>query len=57
MPLQRGYTTRNGERRGYYRWGERGTMYTYEPGDDDARERAKEQALAQGRAIHARRHG
>jgi len=55
VPLQQGYTTRDGERRGYYRWGESGTMYTYEPGDEASRERAREKALRQGRAIQARR--
>ena len=54
MPIQHGYTTRDGERRGYYRWGEAGTMYTYPPGDGRARERAMEKARRQGRAIKAR---
>ena len=53
MPLSQGYTTRDGERRGYYRWGEGGTMYLYTPGDEEERKRAKESALAQGRAIKA----
>ncbi|XGI84193.1 hypothetical protein ACEU6E_02795 [Halorutilales archaeon Cl-col2-1] len=42
MPLQQGYTTRDGERKGYYRWGDSGKRYIYTPGDDEDRERAKE---------------
>jgi hypothetical protein len=54
MPLTQGYTTRDGERKGYYRWGEQGTMYLYTPGDEAERERAKRRALKQGRAIKSR---
>jgi hypothetical protein len=54
MPINQGYTTRDGERKGYYRWGEEGTMYLYTPGDEAERERAKERARKQGRAIKAR---
>lgn len=53
MPLQSGSTTRDGDRVRYYRWGDDGKMYTYTPGDDSARERAKERALRQGRAIES----
>jgi hypothetical protein len=55
VPLQQGYTTRDGERRGYYRWGETGTLYLYTPGEDAERERARQRALRQGRAIQAQR--
>jgi len=34
-----------------YRWGESGKCYTYTPGDDASRERAKDKAARQGRAI------
>lgn len=54
MPIQHGYTTRDGERRGYYRWGGRGAMYTHPPGDERARERAKAMARRPGLAIMAR---
>ena len=53
MPLQRGTTTRDGERVGYYRWGDSGKMYTYELGNDSARRAAKSRAKRQGRAIEA----
>lgn len=53
MPLQRGYTTRGGERRGYYRWGDSGKMYTYEPGNERSRAAARGLAERQGRAIEA----
>lgn len=33
MSLQRGQTTRDGERVSYYRWGDGGEMHTYEPGN------------------------
>jgi len=54
MPLSQGYTTRDGERKGYYRWGEHGKMYVYTPGDEEERKRAKQRALRQGRAIKSR---
>lgn len=57
MGLQRGYTTRDGERRGYYRWGDSGKMYTYEPGNEDARASARSRAKRQGRAIEASKRG
>lgn len=53
MPLQQGTTTRDGERVGYYRWGDTGKMYTYQPGNRQSRERAKVLAKRQGRAIEA----
>jgi len=53
MPLRRGYTTRGGERRGYYRWGDSGKMYTYEPGNGRSRAAARGLAERQGRAIEA----
>ena len=53
MPLQRGTTTRDGERVGYWRYGDEGKMYTYELGNASARRAAKSRARRQGRAIEA----
>lgn len=39
----------------YYKWGESGKKYHYIPGNKQSRNIAKRRALAQGRAIHARR--
>ena len=36
-----------------YKWGERGTCYTYTPGSERSRKRAQEKADRQGRAIEA----
>jgi len=36
-----------------YKWGEQGKCYTYAPGNMAEKERAKEQALEQGRAVKA----
>jgi len=41
----------------YARWGSSGKKYYYKCGDDEARERAKERANAQGRAAHAHGYG
>ena len=57
MPLKQGYTTRNGQRVGYYQWGDAGAKYTYTPGNAAERERAKEKAQRQGRAIEASKRG
>ena len=57
MPVQRGYTTRDGERRGYYRWGEEGKMYTYEPGNARSRRAAKAAAERQQAAAYAGDYG
>lgn len=35
-----------------YRWGTEGKCYTYTPGNKASRERAKNKAAEQGRAIH-----
>lgn len=53
MPLQRWYTTRDGERVEWFRWGDAGKRYTYEIGNDAARRAAKSRARKQGRAIEA----
>lgn len=53
MPLQQGYTTKDGKRMGYYRWGDNGKKYYYTPGNDDSRRAARSRARKQGRAIKA----
>jgi len=53
MPIQQGTTTRNGERVGYYRWGDDGKMYTYELGNASARRAAKSRARKQQQAAYA----
>lgn len=56
MPLQQGTTTRDGERVGFYRWGDDGKMYVYEQGNPEDREDAKDKALEQGKAIESSKH-
>lgn len=53
MPLEQGYTTRNGQRVGWFRWGSGGKKYYYEPGNEHSRASAKGLAKRQGRAIEA----
>lgn len=53
MPIIQGYTTKNGERKGYYQWGESGKRYYYSPGDKSSRTRAKNNAKEQQRAAYA----
>lgn len=36
-----------------YKWGDEGKCYTYTPGDKASRERAKEKAKKQGRAVES----
>lgn len=49
MPARRGR-----DRKGsFYRWGNSGKKYYYSPGSKISRERAKEKAEKQGRAIKA----
>jgi len=57
MPLQQGYTTVDGERKGWYRWGDAGKRYFYEPGNDRSRATAKGLARRQGQAIESRNRG
>lgn len=52
MPVQRGRDSQGS----FYRWGNSGKKYYYIPGSKRSRELAKQKALKQGRAIHARRH-
>jgi hypothetical protein len=37
-----------------FKWGDEGYCYTYTPGDEESRKRARENALKQGLAIKAR---
>jgi len=53
MPIKQGYTTRNGERRGYYQWGDSGKKYLYTPGNERSRKRAKRKARKQQKAAYA----
>ena len=57
MPIQRGYTTVDGERKGWYRWGDEGKKYYYEPGNERSRSTAKGLAVRQGRAIESAKSG
>lgn len=52
MPVKA--TTKNGKPG--YKYGESGAVYTYTPGNEASRERAKEKAAKQGRAIEMSRH-
>lgn len=36
-----------------YKWGNKGHCYTYTPGNEQSRKRARNKAIKQGRAIHA----
>lgn len=49
MPVHRG---RDGEGP-YYQWGDSGKRYRYEPGDKESRDKARERAEKQGRAVRA----
>lgn len=49
MPVERGRDS-NGP---YYRWGEHGKKYYYEPNNERSRKIAEEKAARQGRAIKA----
>jgi hypothetical protein len=49
MPVQRSKDSKGP----YYRWGESGKKYHYEPGNKTARREAREKAEKQGRAARA----
>ena len=49
MPVQK--ATKNG--RPGYRWGSSGKVYTYTPGDEEGRKRAKKKAEKQGQAVRS----
>jgi len=53
MPIKQGYEIVDGERKGYYQWGESGKRYYYTPGDKSSRTRAKNNAKAQQKAAYA----
>jgi hypothetical protein len=40
MPIKQGYEQHQGERMGYYQWGDEGKKYYYTPGNETAREAA-----------------
>jgi hypothetical protein len=52
-PIQQGYEQHEGERVGYYQWGDSGTKYHYTPGNETARKRAKAKAEKQRDAARA----
>lgn len=52
MPINQGYTTRDGERVGYYQWNG-GKKYTYEIGNESARRAALSRAKRQRDAAYA----
>jgi len=52
MPIHQGYTTKDGERRGYYQWGDQ-KKYYYTPGNEESRKRAYANAREQANAIYA----
>ena len=53
MPIKQGYEQHQGERMGYYQWGDEGRKYYYTPGNETARKRAKSKAEKQREAAHA----
>jgi len=53
MPIQQGYEMRDGERKGWYRFGKSGAKFYYTPGDKSSRTRAKNNAKEQQRAAYA----
>lgn len=53
MPVQR--TTKDGKPG--YRWGSKGKVYTYTPGNKSSTEKAKKKAERQGRAIETNKNG
>jgi len=53
MPIQQGYSYKDGERKGWYRWGDSGKKYWYTPGDKSSRTRAKNNAREQQKAAYA----
>ncbi len=53
MPVQQGYTTKNGKKVGYFRWGSSGKKYYYTPGNESARKRARKRAEKQAEAAYA----
>jgi len=53
VPIKQGYTTKSGERKGYYQWGDSGKKYYYTPGNDRSRKRARARARKQQAAARA----
>lgn len=40
-----------------FQWGQQGKCYTYEPGNEESRQRAHDKAMAQGHAIENQERG
>lgn len=55
MPIMQGYTSEDGERVGYYQYGDGGKKYHYTVGDAESRADALEKAKEQAQAIEASR--
>lgn len=53
MPIHRECTTKDGERKCYYQWGNSGKKYWYTPGNKEERKEAKRKAEAQRNAAYA----
>lgn len=53
MPIYQGYTTKNGERKGYYQFGQEGERFLYSPGNEQSRKAAKTKAENQRQAAYA----
>ena len=53
MPVRLYYTTKNGKKVGYYKWGNSGKKYFFTPGNKASRKKAREKAREQEKAIHA----
>jgi len=52
MPIHQGYEQHEGERTGYYQWGDAGTKYYYTPGNETEQKRAETKAEKQRGAAH-----
>lgn len=53
MPIKQGYEYKDGEKKGWYRWGDSGKKYYYTPGNESSRKRAKNKAEEQQEAAYA----
>jgi hypothetical protein len=57
MPVMRGYTTKDGKRCGYYKWGESGFKYKYDLDKEQSRKLALAKVKRYGRAVEVSKHG
>lgn len=55
MPMNNSVEIVDGEKKGYYQYGETGKRYYYEIGNKESRTIARQKAEKQARAINARR--